>query len=298
MLETGFARIRGRLRRPLPLLKYIVLSIETHAFCAALAFFALIAVYPLSMLLLTVSKFVLQWPPAVSVIREGMLAYHPAGRQFVHNLDASVQAYGEQMQITAMVWILLGAAGFFIPLETAFNRLWGFPDQRAYWKNQLVGLLLTIGCVGLAVLMVIMTGGLHWAVENFVPFRFLKNAINFITLKVAALTLFVTAIFLFYKFLPNGKIRAADVLPAALIAGLVSEVVRIAFALLLPGMQLEKTQGPYRFSISFVILAYFESFVVLGGAFLAAPAPPGVTTDAARPGAGTAGTPPAPPGRT
>jgi hypothetical protein len=42
-------------------------------------------------------------------------------------------------------------------------------------------------------------------------------------------------------------------------------------------MQLYKTQGPYYLSISFVLLAYFESFVVLGGAFLAAPSPPGVT---------------------
>jgi len=293
MMETGFARIRARLRRPLPLLKYIVLSIETHAFCAALAFFALIAFYPLSMLLLTVSKFALAWAPAESVIREGMRAYYPAGQEFVlRNLEASVQSYGQQMQVTAMAWILLGAAGFFIPLETAFNRLWGFHEGRAYWKNQVVGLLLTIGCLALAVLVVIITGGVHWAVENVVPFRFLKNAFNFVTLKVAALLFFVAAIFLFYKFLPNGRIKAGDVLPAALFAGLASEVVRIGFVALLPSMQLEKTQGPYRLSISFVLLAYFESFVVLGGAFLAAPATPGVA-----PAAPTSGVAPAVPGR-
>lgn len=43
------------------------------------------------------------------------------------------------------LWILLGGAGVFIPLETAFNQLWGFSEHRPYWKNQLVGLVRTGG---------------------------------------------------------------------------------------------------------------------------------------------------------
>jgi hypothetical protein len=42
------------------------------------------------------------------------------------------------------------------------------------------------------------------------------------------------------------------------------------YLLALPFLDLQKSQGPYYISISFVLLAYFESFVVLAGAYLAA----------------------------
>jgi len=38
----------------------------------------------------------------------------------------------------------------------------------------------------------------------------------------------------------------------------------------LPLLQLQTDQGPYYISVSFVLLAYFETFVLLGGMYLAA----------------------------
>jgi hypothetical protein len=67
------------------------------------------------------------------------------------------------------------------------------------------------------------------------------------------------------------------VLPAAIGAGLVAEMVRGVYMLLLPLFELPKSQGPYYISISFALLAYFEAFVLLGGAYVAArPIPVGV----------------------
>jgi uncharacterized BrkB/YihY/UPF0761 family membrane protein len=85
-------------------------------------------------------------------------------------------------------------------------------------------------------------------------------------------------IFLFYRFLPNARVRAADVWPAAVGAGIVAEIVRGIFLRVLPLLNLRESQGPYFVSVSFVLLAYVESFVLLGGAYVAsraamAPAP-------------------------
>ena len=45
-LEGNRDRILGRLARPLPLLRYLILATETHAFSGSLAFFMLIGFYP------------------------------------------------------------------------------------------------------------------------------------------------------------------------------------------------------------------------------------------------------------
>ena len=83
---------------------------------------------------------------------------------------------------------------------------------------------------------------------------------------------FTFAVFLFYKFLPNRKIDTLQVLPAAVLAGIFGEIVKDVYVAVVPLMDLGTaagSQGPFHVSVSFVILAYFETFVVLGGAFLA-----------------------------
>ncbi len=242
---SGTSLLRERIARPLPLLTHLVVRTEIHAYCAAIAFFALVAFYPLCTLLMWAAKGALQGTPAHAVMVETLREYYPQGQEFLlRNLEITSARHARAGNLVSVVWILLGAAGVFIPLETAFNRTWRFPEHRPYWRNQAVGLLLTAACCGLAVLFVAVTAGLHWMID---------------------------AIFLFYRFLPNGPVRAKEVFPAAVVAGVVAELVRYAYLLALPLLDLPWGQGPYYVSISFVLLAYFEAFVLVGGGFLAAP---------------------------
>ena len=270
--ESGpAARIGWHLRRPGPLLGHVVLRTESHACCGALAFFALVGFYPSCLLILWVSRHALQWAPADTVILQTMREYYPQGQEFLlRNLALSVEQDGHEMTLAAVFWILLGAAGVFIPLETAFNQLWGAARHRPYWRNQAVGLLLVTACYGLAFLFVLVTAGLQTFIQGLSLSPILGRALVYGALRLAALGLSVTAIFLFYRFLPNCQVRSRDVFPAALVAGVVLEAARALYLLALPLLDLQKSQGPFYISISFVLLAYFESFVVLAGAFLAA----------------------------
>ena len=53
---------------------------------------------------------------------------------------------GRRTGMSSLLWVLLGAAGIFIPLETGLNRLWNVQKDRPYWLNQLVGFSLTLVC--------------------------------------------------------------------------------------------------------------------------------------------------------
>jgi uncharacterized BrkB/YihY/UPF0761 family membrane protein len=271
MHESAVARVRFHLLHPLPLLQHLVARTESHAYCAGLAFFALVAFYPFCLMLLWVFGQVLQWDPAVTVINETLREYYPEAQVFlVRNLDVSLRQYGRDLTATAVFWILLGAAGVFVPLETAFNQLWGAREHRPYWRNQAVGFLLTAACCALAFLFVFTTAGVRAGLGGIDMPPFLQRALGYTALRLSALGLSVAAIFLFYRFLPNYRVRSADAWPAAVAAGVVAEAVRWVYLQALPLLHLQKSQGPYYVSVSFVLLAYVEAFVLLGGAYVAA----------------------------
>lgn len=246
------------------LFRYLALSTETHAFCGALAFFALLAFYPASSLILGLSG---RWlgPAAHETVLQALREYYPEGQAFlVRNLEVTAARTMRGLQVHSAAWILLGAAGFFVPLETAFNRLWAAREHRSYWRNQLVGFLLTSATCVLALAFVLFTAWLRSLGSGPAARGFATGA-----LRLGAVGFAVAATFLFYRFLPNRRVRSRDVLPAALIAGVVAEAVRGLYMLALPYLALSRSQGPYYVSVSFALLAYVEAFVILGGAFLA-----------------------------
>src|SRR5437764_6808245 len=262
-------RIVKEVRNLFPLFRYLLLQTETHAFCLALACAALLGFFPASVVMLTLLRYVLHWDAAYNVLLDTLRIYFPTSQAFViRNMVFVAQTFGRRTQLLSLVWVLMGSAGVFIPLETGFNRLWQVAEDRPYWMNQLVGFTLTVACSALALLFVAISTGLH-AMITLLPFDFVRTIATFVVIRATITCLFIVTIFALYKFLPNTNVDTAHVLPAAIIAGMVSEVVQIVFSQVLPYLRLPATQGPFNITVSFLLLFYFETFVVLGGAFLA-----------------------------
>ena len=236
------------------------MTTETHALCGALAFFAMLGFYPVSLLLVSLAKYALRSPAALDVVRLALQSYYPVGQDFLlRNLEASSRRFGEDVSLHGALFILLGGAGVFVPLEMAFNRLWGFAEHRPYWRNQLVGLVLTLVCWALAVALVLVLAPLPPVAR--LPLLWLGGVL------VGA-----AALFLVYRVLPHGRVPMAVALPAAIITAVAAEAVRWLFALVLPLLQLQRSQGPFHVSVSFLLFVYVEAFVLLAGAYLAAEA--------------------------
>ena len=270
MFETESPqRIVKEVRNLFPLFRYLLLQTETHAFCLALACAALLGFFPASVVMLTLLRYVLHWDAAYNVLLDTLRIYFPTSQAFViRNMVFVAQTFGRRTQILSLVWVLMGSAGVFIPLETGFNRLWQVAEDRPYWMNQLVGFTLTLACSALALFFVAISTGLH-ALVVYMPFEIIRTATRFAVIRSTITCLFIVTIFALYRFLPNKKIETRQVLPAAIIAGVMAEVVRAIFSRILPYLRVTATQGPFSISVSFLLLVYIETFVVLGGAFLA-----------------------------
>jgi len=260
-------RLSQEIKNLIPLFRYLVLQTETHAFCLALAAAALLGFFPSCLVMLAIFKKVLHWDNAYSVLLQTVQSYFPVDKSTVsYNLAVRLTQMGRRTGMSSLLWVLLGAAGIFIPLETGLNRLWNVQKDRPYWLNQLVGFSLTLVCTALGLAFLSISTALHTLV-NYLPFEIVRASMRFAVIRVTMTCFFVVSVFALYKFLPNTKIDARQVLPAAILAGIMAELVRIIYIHTIP--QLGSTQGPFATSVTFLLLAYFESFVLLGCAFLA-----------------------------
>jgi membrane protein len=260
-------RLTKGVRNLFPLFRYLILQTETHAFCLALSAAALVGFFPACLVILAVFKNMLRWDGAFDVFLDTLQTYFPVNQDFVaRNLKARLGLLEHRTELFSLLWVLLGAAGVFIPLETGLNRLWRVQEDRPYWLNQLVGFTLTIVCTLLGLLFLSLSTGLH-ALVIYLPSGLVREVTSFLIIRVTMTCFFVVSIFALYKFLPNKKIDARQVLPAAILAGIMAELVRIAYVRIVP--DLAPTQGPFSISVTFLLLAYFETFVVLGCAFMA-----------------------------
>jgi membrane protein len=166
----------------------------------------------------------------------------------------------------------------FLPLEVAFNRIWGFPKNRSYFGNQLVSLVLAFACGTLALLSIALAAGNESALAFIMQGHadFIVKVLAFIALKAFATMAGIAIFFLIYWILPNGKVTARGVLPAAIAMGLLWEIAKYVYMVVLPWLNFRDVYGPFYVSVTLMFWAFISGLMVLAGAHLAAG--PGVET--------------------
>jgi YihY family inner membrane protein len=251
--------------------KYL-LRTDVHTFAFSVAANAILSFFPFVVLLMTLIRRVFHSRLMYDVIVELLRDYLPAGQDFViRNLKAVVEAR-QRVQVVSLIILLVTSSGVFMPLEVALNRIWRFPNNRTYFGNQLVSLGLALGCGVLALLSVALTASDAGLLEFLLRGRgtgFVRMA-GFLVMKVSAVTASIAIFFLIYWLLPNGKVPARAVLPAAIITGLLSEALKYAYILALPWLNFQEVYGPFALSVSMMFWAFLSGLLLLAGANLSA----------------------------
>jgi len=196
----------------------------------------------------------------------------PTGQEFViRNLNALVAEH-HRAQIFSLVMLLVSSTGIFMPLEVALNRVWGFRSNRSYLGNQLISLGLAFACGSLTLVSIGLTAGnvavlktvLHGYANWYVQWA------GFLTMKIFSIISGIAIFFLIYWLLPNGKVRAKSVLPAAVIMGLLSEALKYVYIFALPFLNFSEVYGPFAISVGLMFWAFLSGMLLLTGAHLSA----------------------------
>ena len=85
-----------------------------------------------------------------------------------------------------------------------------------------------------------------------------------------AFPLNVATCFLIYSFLPNAQVPVIQVLPAAMIGGVLTELGKLVYVLTLPFFRFREVYGPYETSATLLFWAYGAAMMLLFGAHLSA----------------------------
>jgi len=251
-------------------LRYLMQT-EVHTYAFSVAANSLLSVCPFFVLLLTMSRRVFHSPAMYNVVLQVMRDNLPSNRDFlIRNLQylASVKARG---QLLSLVMLLVSTTGIFLPLEVALNSVWGFKKNRSYLMNLIVGFGLALAWGCLAVLSVALTAEnlriLGLAVDDqSLVFR----GLAFLVMKVSSLLAIIAVFFLVYWVLPNGKVPARAVLPAAIMTGLLTEVAKYIYILVLPWLNFQEVYGPFAVSVTLLFWGFWSGLLLLGGAYLSA----------------------------
>ncbi|HEV2989274.1 MAG TPA: YihY/virulence factor BrkB family protein [Candidatus Angelobacter sp.] len=259
-------------QRCLPTLRYL-LKTESHTFAFSVAANAILSFFPFIFLLMWLVRNVFHSQAMLQVVDQLVRDHLPVAQGFVvRNLGAILDRAGHKIQIASIIMLLISSSGVFLPLEVAFNRIWGFPKNRSYLGNQLVSLLLAFACGTLALISVALAVGNESALSFILQGHadFVVKVIAFVALKAFAICASIAIFFLIYWILPNGRVASRSVLPAAVAMGLLWELAKYAYMVVLPWLNFPEIYGPFYISVTLMFWAFISGLIVLAGAHLAA----------------------------
>jgi YihY family inner membrane protein len=261
-IKPMFANMRRHLW---PTLKYLG-GTEVHTYAFSVAANAILSLFPAIILVLTLSRHVFHSSSMFEVVLKILWEYMPSNQEFIVN---NMRAAGRHhLTVLPIIMLFVSCTGIFLPLEVALNKVWGINKNRSYLMNQAVSLGLALACgvlaLGSITGMTLITGSVvgkdGWFWTHFVS----------LVINIFMFPAMIGVFFLIYWILPNGKVPARSVLPAAIVIGALFEVSRHIYKLLLPLLSFEESYGPFSVSVTLIFWAYFSGMLLLGGAYLSA----------------------------
>jgi YihY family inner membrane protein len=254
------------------LAKYMTQT-EVHTYAFSVAANVILSLFPFIVMMLTISSLVVDSKRLWPVVSEVMTTFLPSNQQFIMDKMQLLVHPHKSMQLYSIVMLLISSTGIFLPLEVALNSVWGVRKNRSYLRNQVVSLGLAFSVGVLALTSVAFTASQRklftWIffghVDNVV-FKFLEGG----TLRGCALIVGILVFFLIYWILPNRKIPARAVLPTAIVMGVLWEVAKSLYELVLPRLDFHSVYGPFYVSVSLMIWAFLSGLLLLAGAHFSA----------------------------
>ena len=235
---------------------------------AAIAYFALFSLFPLTLLSISIASFNLGLLMDQQLIIQKLEFIAPAlGQLLGKNIDEIIRARGAVSGI-ALVGLIWSASTIFYTLTQTLNVIWGNKRSRPVWKRRGLAILFVLTFVGPALFLASFAGSLianlrTWFPDQIIP---IGGGISF----VLAIFLDVALFMVLYSMLPHGASTWREILPGAISAGLLWELAKKAFLFFVSTYisVSNLVYGSVTAIFAFLIWAYVSGLIFLFGAFL------------------------------
>jgi len=241
---------------------------ETGIIAAAIAYYALFSLFPLTLLSVAIASFSLGPAMDQQLIVQQMEFIAPAlGQLLGDNIDEIIRARGRITGV-AVLGLIWAASAVFHTLSLTLNEMWGIKQRRPGWKRRGLALLFVLAFVGPALFLLSLGGSLLANLRPWLPDS-MPTMAGGIGLALA-IVLDVISFMVLYMLLPHGAAGWREILPGALAAGLLWELAKKAF-LFFVATYISVSNliyGSVAAIMAFLLWAFLSGLIFLFGAFV------------------------------
>jgi membrane protein len=241
---------------------------DTAITAAAIAYFSLFSIFPITLLSIAIASFSLEPSMDRQFIIQRLEFVAPAiGQLLGKNIDDIIEARGSVTSI-ALVGLVWSASTIFYTFTHALNQIWGLKQRRAFWKRRGVAILFVLIFVGPTLFLASLAGSMF---SHLRPF--LSDSVMLLEGQgstVLAILLDIALFMILYMLLPHGFSSWREVLVGAVGAGVLLELAKNTFLFFISTYisVSNMVYGSVAAIIAFLAWAYLSGLIFLFGAYL------------------------------
>lgn len=241
---------------------------ETAINAAAIAYFALFSIFPITLLSISIASFSLGTSiDKLFIMRRLEFIAPTLGELLGQNIDEIISTRGPLTSI-ALIGLIWSASTVFYTFTHTLNEIWGGTQRRAAWKRRGLSILLVLIFVGPTLLLASFASSSIAHFNAFLPepIFLLEGSFSLVLAILIDITLFMVL----YMILPHGASSWREILPGAIGAGLLWELAKKGFLSFVSTYisVSNLVYGSVAAIITFLAWAYLSSLIFLFGAFL------------------------------
>lgn len=238
---------------------------------AALSYYAVFSVFPLTLLLAVLISEILGPSVAVQQISDGVRLFLPSESGSINNLLGSLEQALEQsgsFGLIALAGLIWSALGLFSNLTASLDIIFQVPSSRSMWHQRFLAFAMTFILIILVMTSFVTSGILH-----LIDALFISNPSVWITIGTVFLPLGLNMVIfvLLFRYVPSRYVNWDAVWPAAIFGGVALELAKGLFAMYIanfPNYQI--VYGTIASAIILLLWAYLTACIFLISAELCA----------------------------
>jgi membrane protein len=243
---------------------------DNLTYAASIAYYALLSLFPFSMLALAILGSVTADPADREAVLGFVLQYFPEQFDFITRQLDSFTRSTVTFGLVGSLGLIWGALGVFGAVTTAVNYAWGVEETRSFWKHKLFSFLMLVvaGLMLIVALLLVSASqvvGARWFERVLTEFPVL-NVLRAWTVVSATTILFIIVVGFVYYFVPNAKVRFRDVWVGAVLTGLLWKGVLMVFSWYMRDMtRFTRVNGSIAAVVAFLVWVYVQAVILLYG---------------------------------
>jgi membrane protein len=245
-----------------------VLKPDSAIIAAAIAYFSIFSLFPLTLLSIAIASFSLGPSMNQQIIIQRLEFIAPAlGQLLGPNIDEIIKARGPVTGV-ALAGLIWSASTVFNTFTQTLNGIWSVKKRRAVWKGRGLSILFILAFVGPILFFVSFASSTMDILLTWLPVQLLPIMSG--TSLVLAILFDIALFMVLYIMLPHGTSTWREILPGAIAAGLLWELAKKTFLLFITSYMTASNliYGSVAAIIAILTWAYLSGLIFLFGAYL------------------------------